>query len=62
MLRFADILSRSEISLNKNIALKIVSTLYDDYKENETYQLFAQSTMLKLGNFPSLKILEGKWN
>lgn len=59
VLRFADILSRSEISLNKNIALKIVSTLYDDYKENETYQLFAQSTMLKLGNFPSLKILEG---
>lgn len=58
VLRFSDILSRSEKSLNRNMALKIISTLFEDYKENEIYQLFAQNTMVKLGNFPSLKLLE----
>lgn len=58
VLRFADILSRSNLALNRNIALKIVSTLYDFYKENEVYQLFAQNVMVKLGNFPSLTLLE----
>ncbi|HFI0647488.1 DEAD/DEAH box helicase [Streptococcus suis] len=58
VLRFADILSRSNLALNRNIALKIVSTLYDFYKENVVYQLFAQNVMVKLGNFPSLTLLE----
>lgn len=58
VLRFSDILSRSEKSLNRNISLKIISTLFDDYKDNEIYQLFAQNVMVKLGNFPSLQLLE----
>lgn len=58
ILRFSDILSRSEESLNRNIALKIISTLFDDHRNEEVYQLFAQNVMVKLGNFPSLKLLE----
>lgn len=33
LLRFADILSRSEKSQNRNISLKIISLLYDEFKE-----------------------------
>lgn len=58
ILRFSDILSRSSDSFNRNISLKIVSTLFDEYKDNRIYQLFAQNVMVKLGNFPSLEILE----
>ena len=58
LLRFSDILSRSEKPLNRNMALKIISMLFDSYKEEEIYQLFAQNTMVKLGNFPSLKLLK----
>ncbi|NME42577.1 DEAD/DEAH box helicase [Lactobacillus agilis] len=58
ILRFSDILSRSNEPLNRNIALKIIATLYTDYHKNEVYQLFAQNVMIKLGNFPSLKLLE----
>lgn len=58
ILRFSDILSRSQESLNRNIALKIISTLFDDYRNEEAYQLFAQNVMVKLGNFPSLNLLE----
>ncbi|MCC8439519.1 DEAD/DEAH box helicase [Leuconostoc pseudomesenteroides] len=58
ILRFSDILSRSDTPLNRNIALKIVSTLFDEYQGNEIYQFFAQNTMIKIGNFPSLKLLE----
>ena len=57
ILRFSDILSRSQESLNRNIALKIISTLFDDYRNEEAYQLFAQNVMVKLGNFPSLNLL-----
>lgn len=58
ILRFSDILSRSDTPLNRNIALKIVSTLFDAYQGNEIYQFFAQNTMIKIGNFPSLELLE----
>ena len=62
VLRFSDILSRSSDALNRNISLKIVSTLFDEYKDNPTYQLFSKNVLVKLGNFPSLKFLEEAGN
>lgn len=58
ILRFSDILSRSRVAKNRNIALKIVSILFDEYSENLMYQLFVKNVLVQLGNFPSLKILE----
>jgi len=62
ILRFSDILSRSGEALNRNISLKIISTLFDDYYKNETYQLFSKNVLVKLGNFPSLRFLEASGN
>lgn len=64
ILRFADILSRSEKSVARNVALKIISLLYEmkNYKHDEDFKKFAESVLTKLGNFPSLKLIntEGK--
>lgn len=61
-LRFSDILCRSEYALNRNIALKIISTLFDEYREDKVYQLFSKNVLIKLGNFPSLDFLERSGN
>lgn len=58
LLRFADILSRSEKAQNRNISLKIISLLYDEFKENMTFQLVSKSVLVKLGNFPSLSLID----
>lgn len=60
-LRFADILSRSEMPDARNISLKIIGLLLENpkYKLDKTLKLFAASVMMKLGNFPSLEILGG---
>lgn len=62
VLRFSDILSRSDQPLNRNIALKIVSILFDDYQNDEVYQLFSKNVFVKLGNFPSLTFIENSGN
>lgn len=62
LLRFADILSRSQNSKNKNIALKIISLLYDDFLDNIDYRLIAKNVLIKLGNFPSLKLIQSQNN
>lgn len=56
-LRFADIFSRSEFVKNRNISLKIVSSLFDKYKNDKNYILISKSVLTKLGNFPSLNII-----
>ena len=58
ILRFSDILSRSTKAQDKNTSLKIISTLFDEYNEDATYQLFAKNVLTKLGIFPSLKLLD----
>lgn len=58
LLRFADILSRSEIDEAKNKAYKIISLLFDKYNDNALLQTFANSIMVKLGNFPALGFIE----
>lgn len=59
ILRFADILSRSEISVARNTALKIISLLYEleNYKQDNDFKKFAESVLTKLGNFPSLNLI-----
>ena len=55
-LRFADILSRSSEAEGRNKAYKIISLLYDAYKNDIQYQYYANSILTKLGNFASLDI------
>ncbi len=59
VLRFADILSRSDKADGRNKAYKIVSLLYDVYKDNMQFQYHANSILTKLGNFASLSIAVG---
>ena len=58
LLRFADILSRSNNADAQNKAYKIISLLVDDYKNTAIFSTFANSVFTKLGNFPALKFLE----
>ncbi len=57
LLRFSDILSRSEDPDAQNKAYKIVSLLVDDYKNNALFRSFADSVLTKLGNFPAMHFL-----
>lgn len=56
ILRFADILSRSNEAEGRNKAYKIISLLYDAYKDDRQFQYYANSILTKLGNFASLNI------
>lgn len=58
LLRFADILSRSEVDEAKNKAYKIISMLFDRYRNDAVFQTFANSILVKLGNFPALSFIE----
>lgn len=59
VLRFADILSRSSKAEGRNKAYKIISLLYDAYKDDIQFQYYANSILTKLGNFASLNIAVG---
>lgn len=59
VLRFADILSRSSEAEGRNKAYKIISLLYDAYKDDMQFQYYANSILTKLGNFASLSIAVG---
>ncbi len=62
LLRFADILSHSNNYEAQNKAYKIISLLIDKYINNEIFQTFANSIMIKLGNFPALNLFDKKFN
>lgn len=59
VLRFADILSRSSGAEGRNRAYKIISLLYDAYKDDIQFQCYANSILTKLGNFASLNLAVG---
>ena len=59
VLRFADILSRSSDPEAKNKAYKIVSLLSETQWEDSTFLSFAKPILIRLGNFPALRFLEG---
>lgn len=56
VLRFADILSRSSEAEGRNKAYKIISIMYDAYKDDMQFQYYANAILTKLGNFISLNI------
>ncbi|EAD0597741.1 DEAD/DEAH box helicase [Listeria monocytogenes] len=56
LLRFSDILCRSQNAIARNLSFKIISLLFDRYREDKEFQIHAASVLTKLGNFPSLKI------
>lgn len=58
ILRFADILSNSSNTKNRNISYKIISLLYDQYSDNEDYMFFSKAILIRLGNFPALQLIE----
>ena len=60
LLRFSDILCRSKESIHRNLSLKIISLLLEleDINTSEYFRAIAANTLVKLGNFPSLPIID----
>ena len=61
LLRFSDILSRSNNVEAQNKAYKIISLLVDDYKDEVFFRTVANSVFVKLGNFPAIEYI-GKYS
>ncbi|WP_172233039.1 DEAD/DEAH box helicase [Campylobacter canadensis] len=59
LIRFIDILSRSKTPKNKNLTIKIISLLIDfPIINDDFFKLLIVNSFVKLGNFPSLQILD----
>lgn len=60
LFRFSDILCRSIDSQHRNLSLKIISLLLEvkEIRELEYFRIIAINTLVKLGNFPSLPIVD----
>lgn len=60
LLRFSDILCRSNNSQHRNLSLRIISLLLEleDNKINKYFKAIAINTLVKLGNFPSIHIID----
>lgn len=60
LLRFSDILCRSTNSQHRNLSLKIISLLLEleEVRKIEYFGVIATNTLVKLGNFPSLTIID----
>ena len=57
LLRFADIFASSENSNFRNYANRIVSNLYNFYKDNDIYNSYAKTIYTKMGLFPTVDII-----
>ena len=53
LLRFADILSRASDSKHRQASYKIISYMYEFYKDDNEFKTIAESILIKLGNFPA---------
>jgi superfamily II DNA/RNA helicase len=62
LLRFANILSNSKISIARNKAYQIITLLNDTYKTDPFYKTIAHSVLAKLGNFPGIQFLKTENN
>ena len=60
LLRFSDIFCRSKERIHRNLSLKIISLLLEikDISTSEYFRTIAANTLVKLGNFPSLPIID----
>ena len=59
LLRFADILSRASDSKHRQESYKIVSYMNELYGEDNEFKTIAESILIKLGNFPAEKLING---
>lgn len=59
LMRFTDILSRSNNTKAKNVVLKVLALCIElpNIKEIPDFKVFASSALLKMGNFPSLNLV-----
>lgn len=57
-LRFADILSNSELSISRNLAYKIITFINPIYENHPYYRTVSKAVYSKLGNFPAITYLE----
>ena len=58
ILRFADILCRSQSAEGRNKSYKIISLPYDHYQNDYYYQGCAEAVLTKLGLFPTINLIE----
>lgn len=59
-LRFADILSNSELQVARNKAYQLITFLNPVYKSNPLYKTISKAVYSNLGNFPAILYLEDK--
>jgi len=59
-LRFADILSNSELSNARNLAYKIITFINPIYESHPYYRTVSKAVYSKLGNFPAITYLEAE--
>lgn len=57
LLRYADILCRSNESSHRQKSHRIISLMNEFYNSNTDFQLYAEAILIKLGNFPAKKII-----
>ncbi|MGD1818805.1 MAG: DEAD/DEAH box helicase [Pleomorphochaeta sp.] len=64
LLRFSDILCRSNNPKHRNLSLKIISLIleFNEFKNSKYVKAIATNTLIKLGNFPSLNIISKNEN
>lgn len=60
LLRYADILCRSENSLYRQKAYKIISLLNEFYNDNIEFKTYAEAILIKLGNFPARNLINNE--
>lgn len=58
LLRFADILCRSQEYECKNKSYKVASLLYEFYKEDPKIKVIINSIFIKIGNFPAIRMID----
>jgi hypothetical protein len=61
VLRFADILSHSQDPEARNKSYKIITLLSDSNQLDESFRLYSEAILSKIGNFPGLKYLQDKY-
>lgn len=60
LLRYADIMCRSNDSLYRQKSYRIISLLNEFYNENVDFRIYAEAILIKLGNFPAKKLVNSE--
>ncbi|MDW3197486.1 MAG: DEAD/DEAH box helicase [Cytophagales bacterium] len=60
LLRFADILSNSDDSVARNKSYQIISSLSQEFGNNNIYRIYSEAVLSKIGNFPALSFIKSQ--